>query len=981
MDKYNILTAADEVQTFPSLDMPLSTSRKLAMTSAKSHKIQKNNIQKMKSPLISKEDSTAKVSLPGLLKTRKTELNASLPIERINDDKAIFMGYSSNHLKLDIKPNSATTAAYHKANVGKVPFTESVDSYSSDNMEPIRPLTVNDISNGQKFLTPVDVVAYTSIPTLPSTINMPSSQRSLGNASLSTSAGKYLHKKPNEAVDELRNYIVLMDKFSLHNFMIYDGHTLTDNPEFQSFKRINQNRWGSLTAMINQLEDYVLKHDIKLAIISGPKLVEMSKLNLPSLTIEELQKCITNFDQIQRFVDTSAVPTASQHEIALIKIQSLSRRFLALQKYRRIKLALKYAIKLQSIVRRLISNKRMKLAHRVDITKSDDRFNVNQLLLKQWWHYNELLVSQSKEIPANGDELRNATYDSNFNASNMQPSQVKSLTNEMNSSSPIVPSKLLIFIPSITIAEYLRVDLDNFSSLQNTNISNLYHLIDPSVTLLYILPHPVTSYEITYYEKFLALSNISCLPKRLLFLTPDLIYQLPSHMTLVQVLFSSNKTLNRIKTICKQFSQYFIMTSHAGWLDKRLSNYLNIPLLGSDSQITSILSSKSYTKKIFMNCSMNIPIGAHDIYSIDDLTLAISRLISCNLGIARWCFHLNNDYNNESTVIFDVEKIPLILTLRQEQLEIIGNNENNVNHWFSRQTQFTVRKRIMNMLKFELEKRIKILRKDIFYSWDYYCKLIRQYGAVVEAEPIEKLGYINGICMITPTGKIVGCKGVECIIDDNMQCQGYIYPQYVTPPNAIEGATIAIANYLHTKYKVIGHLSIKYVAYYDALEGIPKMWAYSLQFGVSNVFGALGTVAVTTNSMSLYQKDFNQSMMPDVPRGKFSVYIPLAMHTPLRSTTDDSFFKLCRMKSIAYDVNNHIGSLFFLADKIVGGGISVLSVANNRKKSIQIALNVLNFISDQFGKEDHTNVTRKYDHLTSIAITLKRNLKQDKSDN
>ena len=51
-------------------------------------------------------------------------------------------------------------------------------------------------------------------------------------------------------LEELRNYIVLMDQYSLYNFLIYEGRTLRDTPEFESFRRAYQFNWGAISSNV-----------------------------------------------------------------------------------------------------------------------------------------------------------------------------------------------------------------------------------------------------------------------------------------------------------------------------------------------------------------------------------------------------------------------------------------------------------------------------------------------------------------------------------------------------------------------------------------------------------------------------------------------------------------------------------------------------------------------------------------------------------
>lgn len=112
---------------------------------------------------------------------------------------------------------------------------------------------------------------------------------------------------------------------------------------------------------------------------------------------------------------------------------------------------------------------------------------------------------------------------------------------------------------------------------------------------------------------------------------------------------------------------------------------------------------------------------------------------------------------------------------------------------------------------------------------------------------------------------------------------------------------------------------------------------------------------------------------------RFCIYIPLALHAPLRASQDDIFFKLCRMKGIAFDVQHKLGTLFFLVDKVVGGALSLICIGASRLKSMDITLQAITFVLEQFGKDQSSEVLyRKCDHLADIGMNLKKLQKQEK---
>ena len=48
----------------------------------------------------------------------------------------------------------------------------------------------------------------------------------------------------NGEIEQIRGYLDLLDQYSLHNFLIFNGKALTDTPEFSSFKRKYRSFWG-----------------------------------------------------------------------------------------------------------------------------------------------------------------------------------------------------------------------------------------------------------------------------------------------------------------------------------------------------------------------------------------------------------------------------------------------------------------------------------------------------------------------------------------------------------------------------------------------------------------------------------------------------------------------------------------------------------------------------------------------------------------
>jgi hypothetical protein len=641
-------------------------------------------------------------------------------------------------------------------------------------------------------------------------------------------------------LEELRNYITLMDKYSLHNFMIYEGRALTETPEFQSFKRTYQYKWGAINHIINQLEEFFQKHDVKLAIINGPRLFELSKLNMPQLNQKDLYSMITNIDQIEVLIDIADNNrTDNQVQRTILRVQTLMRGWIARVRFRKLQRSIAASILLQSVIRKFLYRRQTLEMLRREEAAGHAKFQSNRRLIGSWW--------KSRSLDPGEDRTR-----------------------------------LVIYIPSVNASEYLRMDCENFHAVQNAHISNIFQLADPDLQLIYVTPFLMTNTDKAYHEKFLSLLGVSVLPKRIHFVTPERIGYLPQHLSLASALWYSPGALNKIRTFTRRYTSSVIVPTTVTWVEKRIATYLNISLLAPDAGIAETISSRSFMKSIFMESSVNIPLGSHDIYSLDDLYVALSRLISSNVGVGRWLIRLNHDWNCESTVVLDLDKHPLMMNLRAEQSSIAGQHE-NVGPWYTREVQLAVRKRVLQMLKKELPTKVKICRKDIYTDWDFYVRMVKQYGAVVEAEPIEKLGYVDGICFVDPTGEVHGCKGMEVQMNEHYQVENYLYPQGITPRSALEGATVAIAQNLFRRFNAVGYVTVQFMSFWDAHDNLPRLWAVGLQLGMRATHGALGTLAVAAHT-SPAPMEMPLSLMPDIPEG--------ALH-PLTQITLQCYFSFC----------------------------------------------------------------------------------------
>lgn len=83
------------------------------------------------------------------------------------------------------------------------------------------------------------------------------------------------------------------------------------------------------------------------------------------------------------------------------------------------------------------------------------------------------------------------------------------------------------------------------------------------------------------------------------------------------------------------------------------------------------------------------------------------------------------------------------------------------------------------------------------------------------------------------------------------------------------------------------------------------------------------------------------------------------------------------MKGIGFDPEARNGTLFFHIDTILGGALNVLCVANTRSKAVDLAVQTLNFVINDFGDKFTKEKSDEYDintweNLSSILFNLQK---------
>lgn len=650
-------------------------------------------------------------------------------------------------------------------------------------------------------------------------------QPALSKVDINNQVAPTISRKKNldPVTNELRNYVSMMDEFSLHNFIIWNGRALRNTPEFASYQRTNVEIWSSIISVIVLLETLLTQSNVKMAIINGQKLAQLAVLNLAHVSKKELFACMDNEEQVRASISRINADSDQDKLRAIMRIQTCSRKMLAMKSVKLKRLRIAMVFKIQCAWRIYVSKKKSRILAKQAKDKTD-----------QIWNHNQNTFIGTYGAIRHGQ------------------------------------SRLIIFLPTISASEYIRVNMEDINGFQNASVSIFHQLLNPDISIVYISPVPSSSKLLAYHEKLLTLLGApEGAIKRLRVLTPEMSLRLPDHTPVGTALWYSSATLRKLRSISRKYAHSVFVPASCSFIEKRIANFVRVGTLSCDPIMASMLSTRSHAKRVFIQANVNVPIGAHDIESEDDLIIALSRLIACNLDINRWFLRLNSDFNGESLCILDASKMPVVISLREEQAALLQANHFNSTIWFEQRIQISARKRIVGVFHHTRMQVVEIIRKDLYPNWIAFLQHIRRRGCIIEAEPASSLGYMDCVCLIEPpppsstteleplaqnkdnggkvlndTPRITILDSNSLLVDDFGQPHGRLYPPcHGVPLASSRGATEAVARVLWKQIQCIGFVTVRFLVSWDHQDDMSRLLATELIFGLTPSVSGMGTAA------------------------------------------------------------------------------------------------------------------------------------------
>lgn len=553
----------------------------------------------------------------------------------------------------------------------------------------------------------------------------------------------------------------------------------------------------------------------------------------------------------------------------------------------------------------------------------------------------------------------------------------------INSAKKGVP-RVEIHVPSLSLAEPVRLARPRFALEQAYQVARLLAAADDDVHVVYVSPFELPVEVVDYYRRLLALGekshgDVAATPRdarfgagangaaatwlgatepapaaggRFTIVVPELGARFPSTFTLASLALYSPACCRRLRHLatCRPgVACVLVPGGPVGWAEKALSLAIDVPLLAPDAPVAALYGSVSGAKRCFHAADVNVPIGAHDIYDEEDFVVALAKLVAGHLDVGRWRFRVDADGGAAGDGRLDVDGLAVVEDLRGEKARLTKLDQRRGEAaWHHPDVQVLARRKLLRALRPRLRSSAVVTLAGAAPSkggnaFDDFLKLVRRYGGVVEAEPRDVRGRCVAHARLEPDGsvEVVCCQDVW--IDHKYQRRLCTFPARAAPAAALEGATAAVAEELH-RGGVVGYFSCHYLVHGDDRAAGLRLWATDLELGLTPPAVGHGLHAVVAKDAS-------------APYALF----PHVYHAGLAATTFHTFFKLCRMHGVAFDVERRRGPVFALVDSLASGTLGCVAEGASRRDALRQALGALDFL------RRHLETAHLLHHVPSVA--------------
>lgn len=318
-------------------------------------------------------------------------------------------------------------------------------------------------------------------------------------------------------------------------------------------------------------------------------------------------------------------------------------------------------------------------------------------------------------------------------------------------------------------------------------------------------------------------------------------------------------------------------------------------------------STKSGCKRLFAELQIPTAPGAFEIYDEKELINTLAVLITNNPAVPTWLLKIDDESQGRGIAFLHVRKLGL----------------RDLNQ--SPEAVFVVAQVLQQKLPFKLQ----VVYTTLFRSYAEYMSAFTRRGGIIEASPNVPFSSIESPSLffrVEPDGR------VEVLgTFDKLRVNDYVPIACVGPKRALPNINVQllcanVGERLHKK-GLFGYMQLDLIAWGQGF------WAVGLDCFLSTMsasclyfdFLMRGKIDQLTGA---YSVDLSVSALDAQPKRAF-LYCPLIINEGLEGLQYKTFFQLCRLESISFNLEKKCGSTFVLIDSLQSGALSVMTIGTH----------------------------------------------------
>jgi hypothetical protein len=337
-------------------------------------------------------------------------------------------------------------------------------------------------------------------------------------------------------------------------------------------------------------------------------------------------------------------------------------------------------------------------------------------------------------------------------------------------------SQTVVIIPSLTMDQEILSKISGINHYEERMLCMLMLLRMPRTHVIYVTSETIDPVIVDYYLHMLpGVTGYHALRRLTLLSCHD-----SSSKPLIQKILERPRLIKRIKDFIPPGHEAHMSCFNVTSYERTLAVHLQIPVYGCDPDLYE-LGSKSNGRRIFRDCNLNVPDGFEDLYTTDDIILALVKLKAKYPLMRKAVVKINDGFSGDGNAVFYFKG---------------SENANDTTEW----------------VKENFQHNLQLVAPDL--PFEQFLKKYRDMGGIVEEFVEGEIKTSPSVqCRVTPTGncEIISTHDQELGGDSGQVYLGAHFPASKEYAVELSKMGLQVAEELKKK-GVIGRFAIDFIS-------------------------------------------------------------------------------------------------------------------------------------------------------------------------